>query len=292
MSQTNTSGRAAGDVSTAASKGLSKGQANMSLVSDTSNVTKLAVGEPMLRVEHLGKSFGEHVVLDDVNLTVKSGEVVAIIGPSGSGKSTFLRCLNQLETPTKGSVTLAGITLEAGKPTPSKKLTDLRRAAGMVFQSFNLFPHMTVLKNISLPQQRVLGRSQVEADERSMALLTRVGLQAKATQYPARCSGGQQQRIAIARALALDPKIMLFDEPTSALDPELGLEVLAVMKELAEGGMTMIVVTHEMHFAETVSDRVLIMADGKVIEEGPSADVMRSPKTPRAQKFLQAVKNR
>jgi polar amino acid transport system ATP-binding protein len=264
----------------------------MHLVQDQSSLERFKDSEVMLRAEHVGKQFGDHVVLDDINLTVKTGEVVAIIGPSGSGKSTFLRCLNQLEPATKGSVSLAGITIPAGEPATRKQLTDLRRAAGMVFQSFNLFPHMTVLKNISLPQQRVLGRSKTDADERSMQLLTRVGLQAKANQYPARCSGGQQQRIAIARALALDPKIMLFDEPTSALDPELGLEVLAVMKELADGGMTMIVVTHEMHFAETVSDRLVIMADGKILEEGPSAEVMRSPKTERAQRFLQAVRNR
>jgi polar amino acid transport system ATP-binding protein len=161
-----------------------------------------------------------------------------------------------------------------------------------VFQSFNLFPHMSVLRNISLPQERVLGRRRTEADERSRALLDRVGLGSKADQYPARCSGGQQQRIAIARALALDPKLMLFDEPTSALDPEIGLEVLAVMQELAEGGMTMIVVTHEMHFAETVSDRVILMADGKILEEGQSAEVMRHPKTERAKQFLGAVMNR
>ncbi|MBB3773425.1 polar amino acid transport system ATP-binding protein [Angulomicrobium tetraedrale] len=245
-----------------------------------------------VRVEGLGKSFGPHRALDDINFAVRSGEVVAIIGPSGSGKSTLLRCLNQLETQSEGSVTLAGITIDAAKPATRQQLTELRRSAGMVFQSFNLFPHMSVLRNVSLPQERVLGRSRKEADERSRALLSRVGLEAKADQYPNRCSGGQQQRIAIARALALDPKIMLFDEPTSALDPELGLEVLAVMQELAEAGMTMIVVTHEMHFAETVSDRIIIMADGRIIEEGPSAEVMRRPTTERAQRFLNAVKNR
>jgi polar amino acid transport system ATP-binding protein len=171
-------------------------------------------------------------------------------------------------------------------------LQKLRRNVGMVFQSFNLFPHLNVLRNVSIAQRRVLGRSQSEADERSMQLLTRVGLADKAAQYPARCSGGQQQRIAIARALALDPQIMLFDEPTSALDPELGLEVLAVMRELAEGGMTMIVVTHEMHFAEDVSNRVLIMADGEIIEQGPSREVMQTPRTERARQFLRAVRDR
>lgn len=245
-----------------------------------------------VRVEGLGKSFGSHRALDDIHFSVRTGEVVAIIGPSGSGKSTLLRCLNQLETQTDGSVTVAGITIEASRPATRQQLTAVRRSAGMVFQSFNLFPHMTVLRNVSLPQQRVLGRSQKEADERSRALLSRVGLEEKAHQYPARCSGGQQQRIAIARALALDPKIMLFDEPTSALDPELGLEVLAVMRELAEAGMTMIVVTHEMHFAETVSDRVIVMADGRIIETGPSGAVMRNPQSERSRRFLNAVINR
>ncbi|WP_437405517.1 amino acid ABC transporter ATP-binding protein [Sinorhizobium meliloti] len=264
----------------------------MALMSDQNSAPQIKEREEIVRVSNVGKSFGAHRVLEGVNLSVCSGEVLAIIGPSGSGKSTLLRCLNQLEPQTQGSVTLAGITIDAAKPATKKQLNDLRRAAGMVFQSFNLFPHLSVLQNISLPQQRVLGRSKVEADERSKALLERVGLATKADYYPVRCSGGQQQRIAIARALALDPKIMLFDEPTSALDPELGLEVLGVMKELAHGGMTMIVVTHEMHFAETVSNRVMIMADGKVLEEGPSASVMRDPQTERAKKFLQAVKNR
>lgn len=264
----------------------------ISLMANQNRKPHVGERDEIVRVTNLGKSFGNHKVLEDINLTVRSGEVLAIIGPSGSGKSTLLRCLNQLEPQSEGAVTLAGITLDAAKPATKKQLKDLRRAAGMVFQSFNLFPHLSVLQNISLPQQRVLARSKAEADERSKALLERVGLASKADHYPARCSGGQQQRIAIARALALDPKIMLFDEPTSALDPELGLEVLAVMKELAEGGMTMIVVTHEMHFAETVSNRVMIMADGKVLEEGPSASVMRDPQTERAKKFLQAVKNR
>lgn len=253
---------------------------------------KIVERDEIVRVSNLGKSFGTHKVLEGINLTVRSGEVLAIIGPSGSGKSTLLRCLNQLEPQTEGIITLAGITLDAAKPASKKQLNDLRRAAGMVFQSFNLFPHLTVLQNVSLPQQRVLGRTKADADTRSRALLERVGLANKADHYPVRCSGGQQQRIAIARALALDPKIMLFDEPTSALDPELGLEVLAVMKELAEAGMTMIVVTHEMHFAETVSNRVMIMADGRVLEEGPSASVMRDPQTERAKRFLQAVRNR
>jgi polar amino acid transport system ATP-binding protein len=171
-------------------------------------------------------------------------------------------------------------------------MLQFRRSIGMVFQSFNLFPHLTVLRNVSLAQERVLKRGRADAEAVSMDLLKRVGLADKAHQYPNRCSGGQQQRIAIARALALEPQLMLFDEPTSALDPELGLEVLAVMRELAQNGMTMIVVTHEMHFAESVSDRVLIMAEGRIIEEGRSTEVMRSPKSERAQRFLRAVMER
>jgi len=261
----------------------------MSAIAD---VDRLKDRKVVLELSGIGKSFGDHVVLQDVNLSLKTGEVLALIGPSGSGKSTLLRCINFLGQPSQGTVRVGDVIVNAEEQINHSKLTDLRRALGMVFQSFNLFPHMTVLRNISLPQERVLGRSREEADRRSQELLRRVGLENKAHQYPVRCSGGQQQRIAIARALALDPQIMLFDEPTSALDPELGMEVLAVMQELAEGGMTMIVVTHEMHFAETVSDRVIIMADGKILEQGPSSEVMRNPKTERAQKFLKAVKDR
>jgi len=204
----------------------------------------------------------------------------------------LLRCINQLEPPTKGRVSMDGVHIEAGKALSRTELLKLRRRIGMVFQSFNLFPHLTVLRNVSLAQIRTLGRSAKDADARSLQLLERVGLADKAQHYPARCSGGQQQRIAIARALALDPELMLFDEPTSALDPELGLEVLAVMKELAGEGMSMIVVTHEMHFAETVSDRVVVMADGRIIEHGPSQQVMREPQHERVVQFLQAVRNR
>jgi len=262
------------------------------LVAETQARAKALAGPPILDVRNLRKSFGEHEVLKDVNLSMRRGEVIAIIGPSGSGKSTLLRCLNQLESASGGEITIDGLTIRADHALRRSELLGLRRKAGMVFQSFNLFPHMTVLRNVSLPQERVLGRSRAEADRRSQALLERVGLGDKAAQYPARCSGGQQQRIAIARALALDPQVMLFDEPTSALDPEVGLEVLAVIKELAEAGMTMVVVTHEMHFAETVSDRVLLMADGRILEEGPSREVMRNPKSERAKRFLQAVLNR
>jgi polar amino acid transport system ATP-binding protein len=250
------------------------------------------VGSPLMRLDGVKKSFGTHQVLGGVNLQMAAGEVLAIIGPSGSGKSTLLRCINQLEPPTEGSVSIDGVTIAAGKKPAKADLTHFCRSLGMVFQSFNLFPHLTVLRNVSLAQQRVLGRSKQEADARSMQLLERVGLANKASQYPARCSGGQQQRIAISRALALDPKIMLFDEPTSALDPEVGLEVLAVMRELADDGMTMMVVTHEMRFAENVSDRVIVMADGVILEEGPSAQVMNHPRHDRVRKFLSAVRDR
>lgn len=245
-----------------------------------------------LRLEGIHKQFGAYEVLHDISLEMRKGEVVAIIGPSGSGKSTLLRCINHLEPPTRGRIRLDDLDIEASKPLPRADLLKLRRRIGMVFQSFNLFPHLTVLRNVSLAQVRTLGRSQQEADARSIQLLERVGLADKAGQYPARCSGGQQQRIAIARALALEPELMLFDEPTSALDPELGLEVLAVMKELAAEGMSMIVVTHEMHFAETVSDRVVVMAAGKIIEQGPSTQVMRQPSHERVVQFLKAVRNR
>ncbi len=248
--------------------------------------------QAFINLEGVCKRYGTLTVLESIDLQVARGEVLAIIGPSGSGKSTLLRCINYLEPPDGGVITVGGIALNANHPARGNELKELRRAVGMVFQSFNLFPHMTVLRNISLAQQRVLGRSRAEADERSLQLLKRVGLADKADQYPARCSGGQQQRIAIARALALDPQVMLFDEPTSALDPELGLEVLAVMRELAGSGMTMIVVTHEMGFAENVSDTVMIMADGKIVEKGPSAQVMRNPQQLRTRQFLRAVHDR
>lgn len=245
-----------------------------------------------ISLESVVKRFGEHTVINDVSLSVREGEVVAIIGPSGAGKSTLLRCINLLEVPDSGRITVEGNHVDAGTDISHKDLVRLRRNVGMVFQSFNLFPHMTVLRNISLPQERVLGRTRAEADARSLTLLTRVGLADKAQQYPGRCSGGQQQRIAIARALALDPQVMLFDEPTSALDPEVGLEVLAVMRELAAEGMTMVVVTHEMQFARDVSDRVVVMADGAILEQGDPADVFTSPSMDRTRKFLRAVLER
>ncbi|MGY1716283.1 amino acid ABC transporter ATP-binding protein [Geodermatophilus nigrescens] len=248
--------------------------------------------EPAVVLDRIHKQFGDLVVVRDVSLTVARGEVVAIIGPSGSGKSTLLRCINLLERADSGRVEVVGRAVEPGAGVAGRDLAALRRSVGMVFQSFNLFPHMTVLRNVSLPQERVLGRSRAEADARSRQLLERVGLAAKADTYPSRCSGGQQQRVAIARALALDPEVMLFDEPTSALDPELGLEVLAVMRELAADGMTMVVVTHEIHFAADVADRVVVMADGAVLEEGTPEQVLRSPSTERARRFLSAVVDR
>ena len=243
-------------------------------------------------LEHVVKSYDDHRVLDDVSLSVREGGVCAIIGPSGAGKSTLLRCINLLERPDSGTIRVGDTSVDAGQQIGSKQLHQLRREVGMVFQSFNLFPHLTVLRNIALPQERVLGRSRGEAEERAMELLTRVGLADKPAQYPSRCSGGQQQRVAIARALALDPKVMLFDEPTSALDPELGLEVLAVMRELAAEGMTMVVVTHEMQFARDVSDHLMVMADGGVLEEGDPAQIFTNPSAERTRRFLRAVLER
>ncbi|MCK5890327.1 amino acid ABC transporter ATP-binding protein [Aeromicrobium sp.] len=254
--------------------------------------TSPALPHDAIVLQNVEKQFGDHVVLNNVSMSVSSGEVVALIGPSGAGKSTLLRCINLLERPTSGSITVEGVTIQVDHSIKAKELAALRSRVGMVFQSFNLFPHLTVLRNISLPQQRVLGRSQAEAEERAMTLLERVGLADKAKQYPGRCSGGQQQRIAIARALALDPKVMLFDEPTSALDPELGLEVLAVMRELADEGMTMVVVTHEMQFARDVSDHVVVMSDGAILEEGKPHEIFASPSQPRTRAFLRAVLDR
>jgi polar amino acid transport system ATP-binding protein len=244
-------------------------------------------------VSGLGKSYGASRVLADVNLVMNEGEVVSIIGPSGAGKSTFLRCLNYLETPTEGTIEIGGARVVAGGKLPDKTSLDhLRRVTGMVFQSFNLFPHLTAMENITLPQRKVLGAGKEQAQETAEKLLKRVGLPDKAKAYPARLSGGQQQRIAIARALALSPKVMLFDEPTSALDPEIGLEVLAVMRDLADEGMTMLVVTHEMHFARDVSDRIMVMGNGGVLEIGPSEQVMSEPQNDRTRQFLKAVLDR
>ena len=247
---------------------------------------------PLIRLEKICKRYGELVAVDGVDLSVHPGQVLAVIGPSGSGKSTLLRCINYLERPESGRIAVGDICLDAGTPPSRAELSVLRRRVGMVFQSFNLFPHLTVLQNVSLAQRRVLGRAREDAERRSADLLAAVGLADKAHQYPSRCSGGQQQRIAIARALALEPSVMLFDEPTSSLDPELGLEVLTVMRELANAGMTMIVVTHEMHFAEDVSNEVVVMAGGRIVEQGPSRELMRHPKQERTRRFLSAVLDR
>nr|WP_325209421.1 amino acid ABC transporter ATP-binding protein [Salinibacterium sp.] len=249
-------------------------------------------GETILRLNDIRKVYGDHVALGGVSLDVKRGEVVAIIGPSGSGKSTLLRCVNQLEVPDSGTLEVLGSNIDFAGRVSSADLLALRRKVGMVFQSFNLFPHMNVLRNVSFPQERVLGRSREEADKVSRDLLERVGLANKMENFPQKCSGGQQQRVAIARALALEPQIMLFDEPTSALDPELGLEVLAVMRRLADQGMTMVVVTHEIHFAAEVADRLIVMADGAIIEEGVPSELLAAPKTARAKQFLSAITDR
>jgi len=250
---------------------------------------------PYLRAQGVTKDFGSVRVLDDVSMDINSGDVVSIIGPSGAGKSTFLRCINLLETPTEGVLEIGDFRITIGpghKHATKKELSTLRRNVGMVFQSFNLFPHLSVLENICLAQRRVLGRDKDAARVRAFELLDRVGLSDKADAFPGRCSGGQQQRVAIARSLSLDPQVMLFDEPTSALDPEVGAEILAVMRELADDGMTMIIVTHEMAFAQEVGDRVYVMVDGRIVESGAPAQVMTNPTHERTKKFLGAVLGR
>ena len=239
----------------------------------------------MIDVKNLSKSFGDHLVLDDITEHIRPGEKVVIIGPSGSGKSTFLRCLNLLETPTKGTITFEGSEITD----PKADINTIRRNMGMVFQHFNLFPNMTIRKNITLAPVRTGLMTQQEADAEADRLLARVGLTEKADAYPGQLSGGQKQRIAIVRALAMKPKVMLFDEPTSALDPEMVGEVLEVMKELADEGMTMAVVTHEMGFAREVGSRVMFMDQGKIVEQGSPEDVFTNPKHPRLQEFLAKV---
>ena len=239
----------------------------------------------MIDVKHLSKSFGDHLVLDDISEHVSPGENVVIIGPSGSGKSTFLRCLNLLEQPTAGTITFAGTEITD----PKVNIDAMRRQMGMVFQHFNLFPNMTVRKNITLAPVQTKLMSQAEADAEADKLLSRVGLADRGDSYPSALSGGQKQRIAIVRSLAMHPKVMLFDEPTSALDPEMVGEVLDVMKELAHEGMTMVVVTHEMGFAREVGDRVLFMADGKIAESGTPKDIFEHPQCARLQDFLAKV---
>ena len=247
----------------------------------------------VLQADSISKTYGESQVLKGISLEVHAGEVIALIGPSGAGKSTFLRCLNYLERPTGGDLKLSGGEVFADPLKPSTdELVSLRRRVGMVFQSFNLFPHLTVLQNIVLAQTLNGKRSKAEAEAYGKQLLAQVGLPDKASAKPSQCSGGQQQRIAIARALALDPEVMLFDEPTSALDPEIADEVLKVMRELAEAGMTMIVVTHEMKFAERVADRVLLLDKGVILEEGSPDQLFKYPTQERTKSFLKAVLNR
>ena len=239
----------------------------------------------MIDVKNLSKSFGSHLVLDDISEHISPGEKVVVIGPSGSGKSTFLRCLNLLETPTKGTITFEGTVITD----PKVKIDKVRQQMGMVFQHFNLFPNMTIRKNITLAPVRTGLMKQAEADEVAAQLLQRVDLADKSEAYPNQLSGGQKQRIAIVRALAMKPKVMLFDEPTSALDPEMVGEVLDVMRGLAQEGMTMAVVTHEMGFAREVGDRVLFMADGRLLEEGAPESLFVHPQNPRLQDFLSKV---
>jgi polar amino acid transport system ATP-binding protein len=239
----------------------------------------------VIEVRDLHKSFGDLEVLRGIDLEVAAGEVVCVIGPSGSGKSTLLRCVNLLEAPTSGTVIVDGVELTD----PECDLDAVRRRIGMVFQQFNLFPHLSVLANVMIAQRKVLRRSAAEAQKVARVNLERVGLADKIDAYPAQLSGGQQQRVAIARALAMGPSVMLFDEPTSALDPELVGDVLAVMRGLALDGMTMMVVTHEMSFAREVADRVVFMDGGVIVEEGPAAEVIGAPSSERARTFLSRV---
>ncbi|MBW8460376.1 amino acid ABC transporter ATP-binding protein [Lactobacillus johnsonii] len=240
----------------------------------------------MIKVEHLKKSFGKKEVLKDISANVEKGKVISIIGPSGSGKSTFLRCLNVLETPTSGKIIFDGQDLTH---ISEKELDILREKMGMVFQSFNLFPNMNVVENVKLAPMKVKGVSEEEAEKQALELLDKVGLKDRAKQYPSSLSGGQQQRVAIARALAMNPEVMLFDEPTSALDPEMVGEVLKTMQDLADSGMTMVIVTHEMGFAREVSDEVWFMADGCLQEQGSPEQIFENPQSPRAKDFLSKV---
>jgi polar amino acid transport system ATP-binding protein len=237
-----------------------------------------------LVVEHLSKSFGKHEVLRGIDLDVAEHEVVALIGASGSGKSTLLRCINLLEPINAGRIFLAGENI-----TRPRDVNAVRRRIGIVFQSYNLFPHMTVLRNVTLAPRDVLKLSRREAELRALTLLDRFGLAEKAQDYPDRLSGGQQQRVAIVRALAMQPELMLFDEATSALDPELVAEVLEVIRELADGGMTMLIATHEMSFARDIADRVCFLDDGAILEQGPPDEMFTSPREPRTQQFLQRI---
>ena len=242
------------------------------------------MAEVLIKVEHLHKKFKNQEVLHDISVEIHKGDVISIIGPSGSGKSTFLRCLNALESPTKGDIFFEGQSVLR-----SKNVDVLRQKMGMVFQQFNLFPHMSILDNLTLGPRKLLKKSKEEAEEKAMALLKRVGLEDKAGQFPLQLSGGQQQRVAIVRALAMEPDVMLFDEPTSALDPEMVGEVLQVMRDLAEEKMTMVVVTHEMGFAREVSNRVLFLEDGYFITEAAPEDFFYHCGNERVQSFLSKV---
>ncbi|EMB72785.1 TPA: amino acid ABC transporter ATP-binding protein [Streptococcus mutans] len=243
------------------------------------------MSETLISIKNLHKYFGKNEVLKGIDLDIKQGEVLVIIGPSGSGKSTFLRTMNLLEVPTKGSITFEGVDITD----KSNDIFKMREKMGMVFQQFNLFPNMTVLENITLSPIKTKGLSKAEAEEKAYQLLDKVGLRDKAAAYPQSLSGGQQQRIAIARGLAMDPDVLLFDEPTSALDPEMVGEVLSVMQDLAKSGMTMAIVTHEMGFAHEVSDRVIFMDDGIIVEEGAPEEVFKNAKEERTRDFLGKV---
>jgi polar amino acid transport system ATP-binding protein len=251
----------------------------------TSRIAGAKHDAPAIEVRDLHKYFGDNEVLKGIDFYVDQGQVVCVIGPSGSGKSTLLRCVNRLEEPTSGTILVEGIDITD----PDVDLDDIRSRIGMVFQSFNLFPHLTVMRNLTIAQNRVLKRGKDEAVEIARKNLEKVGLAGKEDAYPAHLSGGQQQRVAIARALSMDPDMMLFDEPTSSLDPELVGDVLEVMRELATEGMTMMVVTHEMRFARDVGDKVVFMDGGVILEEGVPLDVLRNPQHERTQAFLSKV---
>ena len=243
----------------------------------------------MLSVDSLSKSFGDTQVLKNISLDIPDGETTVILGPSGSGKSTLLRCLNLLETPQSGTLTIDDAQVDYSQKLTDAQVRDIRSRSAMVFQQFNLFGHLNILDNCTIAQIKVLGRSKAEAEAVAREQLAKVGLEGKEDRFPAQLSGGQQQRVAIARALSMNPDLMLFDEPTSALDPEMVGEVLSIMRNLADEGMTMIVVTHEMAFAREVADKVVFMADGVVVEEGPADQVIGSPQHERTQAFLARV---
>ncbi len=248
-------------------------------------MTTDAKSEVLITVDGLRKSFGKVDVLKGINAEIKKGDVIVVIGPSGSGKSTFLRCLNRLEEPSGGHIYFDGVDITDNKV----NINIHRQKMGMVFQQFNLFPHMTVLRNMTIGPMKLLGKSKTEAEEKALTLLNRVGLGDRADAYPSQLSGGQKQRVAIVRALCMDPEVMLFDEPTSALDPEMVGEVLEVMKELAQEGMTMVVVTHEMGFAREVGTDIVFIDQGVIIEQGPPKEFFENPKNPRLRDFLSKV---